>query len=244
MTITSSAYAVRRITPTEHQLVAARNLSAGEFILHETALVQAPEGRYQYQTFVWDIVDQLLSDKALLAQYNRLRLYAHQAFFLDPLDEIMENAMVVKHKKSRRLVRDLYLSVGTNNIGILDEKRHVRGHGIFPILSRSDHSCDPNTEVTPANWRAGETAMRVKRDIQAGEPLTWTYFRADEFLPVDWHTRNYNLVNIYRFACRCKRCEAERPADMPSSPADLLAHFDKLILADAIEHSNAASPRA
>jgi hypothetical protein len=147
----------------------------------------------------------------------------------------MENIMVQKHRKSRRFVHDLYLGVGTNNIGILDEDLLLRGYGVFPILSRSDHSCEPNAELTPANWRAGEAALSAKREIRAGEPLTWSYFQEAEFIPQDWATRNYHLVDVHRFACRCPRCEAERPRDMPSSQAGQLAYFDKLFAAQAKE---------
>jgi len=234
MTTSTKAYAVRRISPTEHQLVAGRHLAAGELILCESPVVQVPVGRYKFGTFVWDLIDQLLSDKALLQQYNRCQLLASQ-LLLDPEDAAMEDFMVKRHQKSRKLVHDLYLSVGTNNLGILGEDRLVHGYGVFPFISRADHSCEPNAELTPANWQAGEAALSAKRDIKAGEPLTWSYFRETEFIPQDWATRNYNLVNLYRFACRCPRCERERPAEIPSSQAGQIAYFDKLFREQAKE---------
>jgi hypothetical protein len=234
MTTPPKAYAVRRISPTEHQLVAGRNLAAGELILHEQAVVHVPVGRYRYDTFVWDLIDKLLSDKALLAQYTRCQLLSSQ-LQLHAEDEVIEDLMVKKHHKSRRFVHELYLGVGTNNLGILDEAGLVRAYGVFPFLSRADHSCEPNAELTPANWRAGETALSAKRDIRAGEPLTWSYFREAEFLPQDWATRNYHLVNVFRFACRCARCKAERPNDVPSSQAGQVAYFDKLFMEQAKE---------
>lgn len=234
MTTSPKTYAVRRISPTEHQLVAGRNLAAGELILVEKPVVQIPVGRYRYGTYVWDLIDKLLSDKALLAQYTRCQLLGSQ-LLMDQEDEAMESFMVQKHGKSRRFIHDLYLGVGTNNLGILDEERLLRGYGVFPVLSRADHSCEPNAELTPANWRAGEAALSAKRDIRAGEPLTWSYFREAEFLPHDWVTRNYSLVNVFRFACRCPRCESERPRDVPSSQAGQLAYFDKMFRAQAKE---------
>lgn len=234
MTISQKAFAVRRISPTEHQLVASRNLAAGELILKEHPVVQVPVGRYKFGTYVWDLIDKLLSDRALLAQYTRAQLLGSQ-LLLGPEDEAMESFMVQKHSKSRRFIRDLYFGVGTNNLGILDEERLLRAYGVFPMLSRADHSCEPNSELTPANWRAGEAALSAKRDIRAGEPLTWSYFRESEFLPHDWATRNYSLVNVFRFACRCSRCQAERPQEVPSSQAGQLAYFDKLFREHAKE---------
>jgi hypothetical protein len=234
MTTPSKAYAVRRISPTEHQLVAGRNLAAGELILCEQPVVQVPVGYYEFGTYVWDILDKLLSNKVLLAQYTRYQLLGSQ-LLLDPEDRAMEDFMVQKHRKSRRFVHELYLSIGTNNIGFIDEGYLVRGYGLFPALSRTDHSCDPNAKLTPANWRVGEVGLSAKRDILAGEPLTWSYFREAEFLPLDWATRNYNLVNLYRFACRCPRCETERPNNVPSSQAGQLDYFDKLFMEQARE---------
>lgn len=233
-TTSANPYALRRTSPAEQQLVAARSLAPGETVLFEKPIVHVPVGFYQLSTYVWDMVDMLLSDKERLLQYTRLRLYASRTL-LDVEDQEIEARLIQKHRKSRQFIRTLYCSVGTNNVGILDEDLLVRAHGVFPLLSRSDHSCEPNTALTPSNWRAGETSLVATREIRAGEPLTWCYFREAEFLPQDWMTRNYNLVNLYRFACRCPRCQAERPADVPASPAGQVAYLDKLILQNARE---------
>ena len=232
--IPTEAFKLRRTSPTEQQLVAARQLAAGEVILREKAIIQVPVGYYVLSTYVWDLVDMLLSDKERLLQYNRLHLFASRTL-LDAQDQEIEAHLIQKHRKSRQFVRTLYCSVATNNVGILDDECLVRAHGVFPWLSRSNHSCEPNTALTPANWRAGETSLVAKREIRAGEPLTWCYFREAEFLPQDWETRNYNLVNLYRFACRCLRCQAERPAGVPASPEGQVAYLDKLILENARE---------
>lgn len=232
MTTSTKPYAVRRISPTEQHLVAGRNLLAGEVILCEQSILHIEIGHYEYGTYVWDMVDRLLADKALLHQYVRCQLLA-TPLFTDEQDKAVEDLLITKHRKSRQFIRNLYYGVGTNNIGILDHDRLVRGYGVYPVLSRSDHSCAPNTALTPANWRAAESSLSASRDIRAGEPLTWSYFREAEFLPQDWVTRNYNLVNLYRFACRCPRCAAERPVDVPSSSAGQVAYIDKLLKVDA-----------
>lgn len=232
MTTSTKPYAVRRISSTEHQLVAGRSLVAGELILCEQPLVHVPMGRYQLGTYVWDMVDRLMADKEMLRTYVRAELLA-TPLFTDDQDLAIEDFMVKKYRKSRLFVRNLYWSVGTNNVGILDEKWVVRGHGVYPMLSRVDHSCAPNAKLRPANWREAEVSLVAQRDIRAGEPLTWCYFRETEFIPQDWVTRNYNLVNLYRFACRCPRCQAERPAEVPASPAKQVAYFDVMLKAEA-----------
>lgn len=238
-TTPDNSFSLRRISSTEQQLVATRSIAEGETVLREESLVRVEVGHYQLTTYVWDLVDILLSNKEKLNQYTRLKLLASQTL-LDDVDQQIEAHLVQKHRKSRQFVRTLYCSVATNNVGILDEEMLVRGHGIFPWLSRSDHSCEPNTALTPANWRAGEASLIAKREIRAGEPLTWCYFQEAEFLPQDWITRNYNLVNLYRFTCRCARCQKERPADVPASPAAQVAYIDKLIIKDALEAAKTA----
>lgn len=232
--ISDNSFTLHRISSTEQQLVSARKLASGETVLFEKPIVQVAVGYYQLSTYVWDMVDMLLSNKELLLQYTRLHLLASQTL-LDADDQLIETHLVKKHRKSRPFVRTLYCSVATNNVGILDDEGLIRGHGIFPWISRSDHSCEPNTALTPANWHVGEISLVAKQEIRSGEPLTWCYFREAEFLPQDWLTRNYNLVNLYRFSCRCRRCQAERPADVPASPAAQVAYIDKLILQDARE---------
>lgn len=232
MTTSPKPYAVRRISSTEQQLVAGRSLAAGELILCEQPIVQVPVGRYRFDTYAWDLVDMLLADKERMLEYTRCHLYASRVL-MEADDLAIEAHLVKTYRKSRQFVRTLYAGVATNNVGILDEERLVRGHGVYPLLSRSDHSCVPNCELQPANWRAGEVGLAAKQDIRAGEPLTWSYFREAEFLPQDWVTRNYNLVNLFRFACRCARCQAERPPEVPASQAGQVAYLDELLYAEA-----------
>ena len=236
MTTIDHSY-VQRAYGTEHQLVTARAVSAGEPVLCERAFVSIPlRERYAYGAYSWDLVDLILSDRDLLLAYNRRRL-AVTTFLQDPQDLAIEAALVRKHRKSRQLVRELCFSVGTNNIGILNDQRAVVGYGVFEKLSRADHSCMPNTRLEAADWSQGENQLVASRDIRAGEPVTWSYFREDEFLEADYLSRNAGLVNVFRFTCRCERCKAEKPADMGhlSSPRELLAYFDELLKQQAQE---------
>jgi hypothetical protein len=250
MTTPTPPYTLRRLSSTEHQLVATRNIAKDEMVLREQPVVHVSVGHYRLSTYVWDMVDLLLADKSRLQQYVRSHLLSTPQF-LDKQDLLIEAHLVTKYRKSRQFVRDLYFGVGTNNVGIVDDEMLVRAHGVFPLLSRTDHSCIPNCALTPGNWRAAEATLVAKHDISAGEPLTWCYFSEADFLPQNWLTRNYNLVNLYRFACRCPRCTAERPAEVPSDQVKQVAYLDKFIKeaaselarqADGMEQARAQNP--
>lgn len=227
-------FEIRSVSGTnEQQLVARDNIPAGTIIITERAILVEPLAQtYRYGTYVWDMVDQLLGNEELLRNYQALRLSMTPQMIGS--DEVRtENRLARKHKKNRQLIRKLYFSVGTNNIGIRSVKGNVCGYGLFPALSRADHSCEPNAMLKPASPQDGVVSLAAKKDISLGEPISWSYFDETEFLPLDYKTRNFNLANIFRFVCRCERCKVERPVHLPNSPAKLLAHFDELIKIEA-----------
>jgi len=232
MPTTYSACTVRSSAGGEHQLVAARAVKEGELLLTEPPVLHVPLGRYRLGTYVWDMVDKLLADPTLLQSYNRHKLLASQQL-LDVQDQAIEDVLVKKYNKSRQLIRTLYCSIGTNNVGVLNEDMAVIGYGIFPQLSRSDHSCEPTASITTGDWRAQQVNLVAKKDLKAGEPVTWCYFKESDFLPQDYLTRNVALLNIYRFICRCPRCRAERPPELPAFGPKLVDYFDKIIQAEA-----------
>jgi hypothetical protein len=217
----------------ESQLVATQRVAQGDVVLKETPLLQVPEFSRQWSSYAWEMVDRLLSNPSLFQQYRRWRLMAHVQL-MHPDDLANESAMLQKHHKSRQLVRELYFSVGTNNVAVLNAERSRIGFGLYEYLSRADHSCVPNARLEGTDAGTGELMLVAYRDITPGEPVTWSYFREDEFLGADFEARNYGLVNIFRFACRCPRCVQERPAHLVGN-LDLVAYFDKLIAEHAQE---------
>jgi hypothetical protein len=229
--MTAENVVVTRRQDGEHQLSVVQSVHAGEVAFAETPLVSVPLGHYVWGTYTWDLVDRLLSDRELLRSYMKLKLLT-TPFLMDATDEAIESALVQQHKKSRQLVRDLYFSVGTNNIVVLDDERLAVGYGLYARMSRVDHSCDANTSLQGLDVHQAKLGLVAKRDIAAGEALTWCYFREDEFAGADYETRNLALVNVFRFACRCSRCEAERPAHLRGRK-DLVAYFDGLIAEQA-----------
>lgn len=204
---------VVKLTGSEKHLIARTAIARGETVLEEAPVVCIPlKARYLLGSYSWDLVHTLLSDAELLRAYARLQLLAEHLLH-DHQDLAVENWLVKHHRKSRQMIRNLFFSVGTNNIGVLDAERSIVGYGVYETLSRADHSCAPNTRLEPGNFAPNAAKLVAYRDIAAGEPLTWSYFREDEFLHADYFSRNYGLVNVFRFACRCPRCLDERPAE-------------------------------
>ena len=232
MTTNSNACVVRPLPGGEHQLVAAKAVEEDTLLLAEPPLLYIPLGRYRFGTYVWDLVDKLLAEPALLQSYSRHKLLASPQLS-DAQDLAVEDLLVKKYRKSRQLIRTLYWSIGTNNIGVLNRDWAVVGYGIYPQMSRSDHSCEPNARLMPGDWMAHQVNLVAKRAIKAGEAVTWCYFKESDFLPQDYMTRNVALLNIYRFICRCPRCQAEKPADLPAYGPKLVEYFDKIIRAEA-----------
>jgi len=73
-----------------------------------------------------------------------------------------------------------------------------------------------------------EVSLVVLEDITTGEAITWNYADTPEFNAADFTQRNYNLVDVYRFVCKCARCQAEIPAEL-AAKKDLVGHFDEMI---------------
>lgn len=214
-------------------LVTSGAISAGEILLQERPLISiALLPSYRYGDYCWDMVDMLLADPETLRRVNALKLEATEQL-MDPLSLQVERILVDKYKKSRALVRQLYCLIGTNNIGLLSHSATVTGYGLFPLLSRANHSCVPTAELQPGEG-AGVLMLRAKHDMKAGAEVTWSYFREAEFLPRSFEERNGALVNTFRFACWCPRCKAEWPAAL-AGVKDMVAHFDAEIAKEARE---------
>jgi SET domain-containing protein len=71
-----------------------------------------------------------------------------------------------------------------------------------PVLSVSQHSCEPNTQVKFG--RSREAVVVALRDIAAGDELTHSYIENDRPLA----ERQADLLE-YNFVCQCARCLAD-----------------------------------
>lgn len=210
----------------EHVLVAARPIDAGEVILTERPLVSVPDDEIGYPTFSWALVDSILASASITAQFYSLQL--HQTKFrVDMEDQKTERELSKKYRRSRDVIRKIYMSVTTNNVGYGGSVGRSVGHGIYPIISRANHSCAPNAAYNSTDITTKEVSLVALSPVATGEPVTWNYAGTAEFDASDYVQRNFNLVDNFRFACACPKCQLEMPVEL-ASKKDLVAHFDEL----------------
>lgn len=216
----------------EFQLTTTEAINQGEVIVAETPIVSIPDDNPKFTTYVWDLVDKILSNNDIKQHYYSQRLKTSK-FMLDPVDKQLEQFFATRYKCTREVVRNIYFGVCTNNVGYTDAERVVLGHGIYPVISRSNHSCRPNARHYPGNIESKEVTLMAIRDILPGDAVTWNYADTAEFTAADYETRNFNLMNTYWFVCRCDRCQEEIPPDLAKIP-NLPRYFDKWIKEHAI----------
>ena len=95
----------------------------------------------------------------------------------------------------------------TNAFGIYDAQADGLsnvGLGLFPLLGRANHECDPS-----AVWTFERTCvvLRALRPLRSGEPVTISYVLSRD--PPS--ARQAKLRDSYRFDCVCARCVREQP---------------------------------
>jgi hypothetical protein len=124
-------------------------------------------------------------------------------------DEANLERLARTYKRNARKLAQLYHRVAANNIRY--SRDGVTGFGIWPTLSRSNHSCDPNATARGLAKLPLVEALVASRPIRTGEAICWNYFSEASFLALDWFERNARLHRDFQFLCRCPRCESERP---------------------------------
>ncbi|CAK9034790.1 SET domain and MYND-type zinc finger protein 6 [Durusdinium trenchii] len=78
---------------------------------------------------------------------------------------------------------------------------------LFEIMSRANHSCDPNVRMIGDGWPGQLIAVRP---IQAQEEILLCYGGWDtEFLKEPSTARQKYLSEHWGFQCKCVRCERE-----------------------------------
>ncbi len=211
----------------EYGLFAARPIRAGEVVVTERPLVAAHDRPTMHPTFAWDLVDLILANARLTEQFYSLQLHATK-FRVDMDDQRTERELSKKYKRGREVIRKLYMSVCTNNVGYGGSIGQTAGHGIYPVVSRANHSCVPSAEYNSTDVATKEVSLVALADIEPGKAITWNYGDTPEFNAADYVKRNFNLVDNFRFVCRCPKCELEMPTEL-TGVKDLVGHFDGLI---------------
>lgn len=96
----------------------------------------------------------------------------------------------------------------TNNFALGRSNSKSR-NGIFPKLSRFNHSCAPSAEFS---WNESDNRQEIRaiRDIEAGDEICVCYFTTNVQVMGREDRRAY-LQSHYGFLCDCKACSLPRP---------------------------------
>jgi hypothetical protein len=227
----------------EMQLLAAGPIAAGQEILREKPLFSVSAKDHLLGTSAWDLTNQLLAEPRLRETYYGWKLRSEDIFPASPEDAAMEKLLARRYGVPRAMVRKLYVGVGTNNIGYGPGESDVTGYGLYEVLSRANHSCDPSASLVTLDLVTGEQCLLAKRPLQPGQEITWSYGgEAGGFLKKNFLLRNLFLVQTMGFACHCSRCRQELPEDLKG--IDLLRFFKEFIAHQAGKQSGQNKPAA
>jgi len=96
----------------------------------------------------------------------------------------------------------------------IEQQVAVQVIGLFPFAARCNHSCDPNAEVRNQEYIDCVIDVVARRDIRAGEEITYSYLsvRPSEThgsTTRTCHRRRRELYAKYLFHCQCQRCREE-----------------------------------
>ena len=207
----------------EKQLCAAQDVVSGALLVGEypIAFVDIREGEDEIAP--WLLLESILASGPIYDRVSAEDLKLTK-WPLSAEDEANIERLAQTYKRNARKLVQLYHRVAANNIRYV--RGDVIGFGIWPTISRSNHSCDPNAR--PAGSAKVELAelLIATREIPAGTAICWNYFSDPAFLELDWFERNARLHRDFQFLCRCPRCETERPPGIAGLPrAQLLAYF-------------------
>lgn len=203
----------------EFQLIASEKIRAGDLVIKEHPLVTVPdlpEEQYKFGVHSWDLVERVADDPGIRNIYLSWNLKISSSPFLSiftPHEEFLSK----KYNVDPNSIRLLFRNVVTNNIAYIDENRQIGGFGLYRNLSRSNHSCAPNTiryAAPKKDFDKNVAGLVAIRDIAKGEPITWSYLGMDSsFLEANYEVRSYFIFERHFFACGCDRCRREMTED-------------------------------
>jgi hypothetical protein len=208
----------------ERQLVAAADVPSGALLVAEypIAFVEIREG--EDADGPWLLLEALLTSTAMFDRVVAEDLKMTK-WPLTVLDEARIDRLAKIYQRNARKLAQLYHRVASNNVRYT--QAGVIGYGIWPTISRSNHSCDPNARLCAARKEPLALLVLATRAIDPGTAICWNYYTDDAFIALDWFTRNARLHQDYQFVCRCPRCESERPAGFGELPRSEIAAYFK-----------------
>lgn len=191
------------------QLISDQAVAPGGIVMGEYPIAFVAIQPEQDEQGPWILLDSILRSPLVLKRVLDAGLN-HTSWELGSADVDSVKQLSMRYRKKPKKIRQLYQQVAANNIRY--KASSILGYGIWPMLSRSNHSCAPNARLVALKNERLVELLLATRPIARGEPICWNYFSDEAFTRLDWLERNRQLLHSFQFICRCTRCESERPA--------------------------------
>jgi hypothetical protein len=204
---TPKLYILTPVSGKGQGLIAAQDISKGTRILSDEPL-------FRIQSFGSELP---VIEKEIEGKLNLLSHDDKRNFFS------LHNSTPGDSYPLTGIVKTNALSLGSNS----------RVGGIFPTISRINHSCRPNTQHT-WNSSTGHETIHAIRDIKKGEEITISYNLGGPSQP-----RMQRLKRSYGFDCTCDLCSLTDEALKISDAHQLRIQY----LDDAIGDPDTATER-
>ncbi|XP_066925245.1 histone-lysine N-trimethyltransferase SMYD5-like [Clytia hemisphaerica] len=124
------------------------------------------------------------------------------------LSKYVHNIDAMNLSEDEREKVDTFIDEIYDNISeVSGQFLNCEGSGLFKVQSRSNHSCEPNAEVTFPNNNSTLVLVALQ-NIQPGEEICICYLD-DCQRARSRHSRRKILRENYLFECTCTRCELD-----------------------------------
>lgn len=185
--------------------------------------------------YVWDITQRIL-DKAYRQEKEDVKedkvkqvfamgfaqgLADHQVW--EPADDGVLQRLSISYEIPTGQVKRLYDIVATNNLvttttlspTVFQGKRVMierpNHWGLFKLLSRVNHSCDPNCQLIVPPTRGVPLQLKNLRPLKAGEECTISYVASNSFQEIKSTKENAAAITKmlwvnFGIMCRCTLC--------------------------------------
>lgn len=167
------------------QVIAACDIPKGELVMQEEPLLSIKHGN------CIKLLLALLNDEEKLKEFNSWNLYYKTLKF--EIREEYYQIQILRNEYPGDIVK-LWQQVAINAI------RAYGVDGLFKFMSRVNHSCHPNCELTE------DFKLVAIKKIKKGDEITYHYFQAlsdTEEIAVDKNILYY----LHGFLCRCSSCK-------------------------------------
>ena len=138
----------------------------------------------------------LLEHPLLIINQNLERINPYEKYFAKMTDHEREIFYSLHDSTERRFTPKTFNGIiNTNAFGI------SCGSGIFPLITRINHSCRPKAHYSWDVLNYG-LALYAQVDIEEGEEVTLSYIH----VTADTRSRRDSLLRSFKFECQCELC--------------------------------------